>query len=135
MLLGLQLEEEVVVFRADLPGLKLPHDPLILLIIVGGVISKAGLPVLVGSWSHHKFVLLMKLALETQLAHLHVLAHNALESGFEYECSLAAVAFEAALILGLLLGLDFHLFGPLLTELLCLLPELFQSVGAPVRPA
>ena len=135
MLLGLQLEEEVVVLRADLPSLKFPHDPLILLVIVGGVISKAGLPVLGWSWSHHKFVLLMKLALETQLAHLHMLAHNALESGFEYECSLAAVAFEAALILGLLLGLDLDLFGPLLTELLRLLPELFQSVGAPIRAA
>ena len=135
MLLGLQLEEQVIVFWADLPGLKFSHDPLILFIIVGRVISKAGLPVFVGSWSHHELMLLMILALETQLAHLHVLAHNALESGFEYECSLAAVAFEAALILGLLLGLDLDLFGPLLTELLRLLPELFQGVGAPIRPA
>jgi len=133
--LGLQLEEEVVVFRTDLPGLKLPHDPLILFIIVGGVISKAGLPVFVRSWSHHKFVLLMKLALKTKLAHLHVLTHNALESRLEYECSFAAITFEAALILDLLLGLDFHLFGLLLTELLCLLPELFQGVGAPIRSA
>lgn len=133
--MGLQLEEEVVVFRADLPGLKLPHDPLILFIIVGGVISKAGFPVLVRSWSHHKFVLLMKLALETQLAHLHMLTHNALESRLKDECSLAAITFEAALILGLLLGLDLHLLGLLLTELLCLLPELFQCVGAPIRSA
>jgi hypothetical protein len=84
VLLGLQLEEQVIVFWANLPGLKLSHDPLILLIIVGGVISKAGLPVFVGSWSHHEFMLLMILPLETQLAHLHVLAHNALESCLEY---------------------------------------------------
>ncbi len=101
--MGLQLEEQVIVFWADLPGLKLSHDPLILLIIVGRVISKAGLPVFVGSWSHHEFMLLMILPLETQLANLHMLAHNALESRLEYEGTLAAITFEAALILGLLL--------------------------------
>ena len=101
--MGLQLEEQVIVFWADLPGLKLSHDPLILLIIVGRVISEARLPVFVRSWSHHELMLLMILSLETQLAHLHVLAHNALESRLEYEGSLAAIAFEAALILGLLL--------------------------------
>jgi hypothetical protein len=83
VLLGLQLEEQIIVFRADLPGLKLSHDPLILLIIVGGVISKAGLPVFVRSWSHHELMLLMILPLEAQLAHLHVLTDNALESRLE----------------------------------------------------
>jgi hypothetical protein len=103
VLLRLQLEEKIIVFRADLPGLKLSHDPLILLIIVGRVISEAGLPVFVWSWSHHELMLLMILPLETQLAHLHVLADNALESRLEDQGTLAAITFEAALILGLLL--------------------------------
>lgn len=99
----LQLEEQVIVFWADLPGLKLSHDPLILLIIVCGVISEAGLPVFVGCWSHHELVLLMILSLETQLTNLYMLADNALKPRLEDEGTLAAITFETALILGFLL--------------------------------
>lgn len=115
--------------------MELSHYPLVLLVVVGRVVPEAGLPVLVRGRTHHELVLLMVFPFETQLANLDMLTDNALESGLENEGALAAIALEASLVLGLLLGLDFDFFGFFLTELLGLLFEFLEGVRAPVRPA
>lgn len=55
-------------------SLQLTHDALIFIVVLVGIaIAKAGFPIFVRGWTHHKVVLLMILAFIAQLANLHML--------------------------------------------------------------
>lgn len=90
----LELQEELIIFRADFTRLKLSHYPLVIIIVIGGIVSESRLPVLVRAAFHEELMLLMIFPFEAQLAHFHLLAKHALQLCLILQDPLATVALK-----------------------------------------